>query len=277
MSYCVGSVPRKELRAEDDGVTVSYCKAAGGIPLLVSNTPEYCTSWESSNKVNGRSLNPYDTRRSSGGSSGGEGALIGSGASLFGVGSDIAGSIRVPAMFNGIFGHKPTGGLLSVEGHFPYSKDGSFKNYLVVGPMCRYAKDLPTLMHIMAGPNADKLRLNEPLYTKDIKVSFDIFPHAQHQLPFTVSVVFFHRCSLDFLQRGFWFLVGRHSSSTGNEGCDAPSRQALSNERSRNEQGIGWITTETHRMWTRTIFPNARYSDDCSRWQRHTETGQHFY
>lgn len=77
----------------------------------------------------------------------------------------------MPAMFNGIFGHKPTGGLLSVEGHFPYSKDGCFKNYLVVGPMCRYAKDLPTLMHIMAGPNAEKLRLNEPLYTKDIKVS----------------------------------------------------------------------------------------------------------
>lgn len=72
MSYCVGSVPRKGVRATDDGTVVGYIKAAGGIPLLVSNTPEYCTSWESSNKVNGRSLNPYDTRKSSGGSSGGE-------------------------------------------------------------------------------------------------------------------------------------------------------------------------------------------------------------
>lgn len=74
-------------------------------------------------------------------------------------------------MFNGIFGHKPTGGLLSVTGHFPTSTDEMFSKYLVVGPMCRYAKDLPTLLHIMAGPNADKLRLNEPLYTRDIKVS----------------------------------------------------------------------------------------------------------
>lgn len=72
MSYSVGSLPRKGMVAADDGVCVGYIKAAGGIPLLVSNTPEYCTSWESSNKVNGRSLNPYDTRRSAGGSSGGE-------------------------------------------------------------------------------------------------------------------------------------------------------------------------------------------------------------
>lgn len=73
-------------------------------------------------------------------------------------------------MFNGIFGHKPTGGLLSLVGHFPNSKDECFLNYLVVGPMCRYAKDLPTLLHIMAGKNAEKLRLNEELNTKDIKV-----------------------------------------------------------------------------------------------------------
>lgn len=99
-----------------------------------------------------------------------QGALIGSGASPFGIGSDIAGSIRVPALFNGIFGHKPTGGLLSVVNHFPFSTDECFSTYLVVGPMCRYAKDLPTLLHIMAGKKADKLRLNEPLYTKDIKV-----------------------------------------------------------------------------------------------------------
>lgn len=100
-----------------------------------------------------------------------QGVLIGSGASLFGIGSDIAGSIRVPSLFNGIFGHKPTGGLLSIINHFPFSADACFSNYLVVGPMCRYAKDLPTLLHIMAGKKADKLRLNEPLHTKDIKVS----------------------------------------------------------------------------------------------------------
>lgn len=77
-------------------------------------------------------------------------------------------------MFNGIFGHKPTGGLMSIEGHFPNSTDKLFSKYLVVGPMCRYAKDLPTLVHIMCGKNASKLRLDEQLYTKDIKVVDEI-------------------------------------------------------------------------------------------------------
>lgn len=94
---------------------------------------------------------------------------------MFGVGSDIAGSIRIPAMWNGIFGHKPTGGVCSVDGHFPESSDDKFKEFLVVGPMCRYAKDLPTLVHIMAGKNAGLLRLTEQLFTKDIQVILDNF------------------------------------------------------------------------------------------------------
>lgn len=82
----------------------------------------------------------------------------------------MAGSIRIPALFNGIFGHKPTGTVMSIEGHFPKSNDPRFNQFLVLGPMCRYAKDLPTLVHIMAGKNAAKLRLDEPLHTKDINV-----------------------------------------------------------------------------------------------------------
>lgn len=84
-----GSVSRfaKGFRAQKDGVVVERLRAAGAIPLLVSNTPEFCMSWESYNHVNGRVLNPYHSGRTSGGSSGGEGALLGCGASLFGVGS----------------------------------------------------------------------------------------------------------------------------------------------------------------------------------------------
>lgn len=66
--------------------------------------------FNSYNHISGRSLNPYDSSKTPGGSSGGEGALLGAGASVIGIGSDIAGSIRVPALFNGIFGHKPTAG-----------------------------------------------------------------------------------------------------------------------------------------------------------------------
>lgn len=167
-----GSLPRQGIRASRDGEAVALLKAAGCIPLLVSNTPEYCLSWESYNHITGRTLNPYDSRRTAGGSSGGEGALIAAGASLFGVGSDVAGSIRVPALFNGIFGHKPTADVISIDGHFPSSSDDKFRNFLTVGPMCRYSKDLPTLVHIMAGSRAHKLRLDETVYTKDIKINY---------------------------------------------------------------------------------------------------------
>lgn len=164
---------RRGIRATADGAAVANLRAAGAIPLLVSNTPEFCTSWESNNLLRGRTLNPHDARCTAGGSSGGEGALIGAGASLFGVASDVAGSIRIPAMFNGVFGHKPTGGVISLEGHFPMSTDPKLGEYLTVGPICRYAKDLATVVSVMAGPEGTaRLRLNEECMTKDIRVFY---------------------------------------------------------------------------------------------------------
>lgn len=173
MSHVGGSIPRIGTRATKDAAVVERLKAAGAIPLLVSSTPEYCLSWECSNLVRGRSLNPYDSSRTCGGSSGGEGALNGAGASVFGIGSDIAGSIRIPGMFNGVFGHKTTSGIVSLEGHFPSSSDKNFNKFLTLGPMCRYAKDLPTLTHLMVDEKFRKtLRLDQPLHTKDIKVYY---------------------------------------------------------------------------------------------------------
>lgn len=173
MSNVVGSIPRFGIRAKKDAAVVEKLKAAGAIPLLVSSTPEYCLSWECSNLVKGRTLNPYDPSRTSGGSSGGEGALNGAGATVFGVGSDIAGSIRVPGLFNGVFGHKPTAGIVSLDGHFPSSSDKNFNKYLTIGPICRYAKDLPTLTHLMVDEQFhEKLQLDQPLHTRDIKIYY---------------------------------------------------------------------------------------------------------
>ena len=81
----------------------------GAIPLGVTNTSELTLWIESDNRVWGRTNNAYDPGRTAGGSSGGEGAAIGSGFAPFGLGTDIGGSIRLPAFFNGVFGHKPTG------------------------------------------------------------------------------------------------------------------------------------------------------------------------
>lgn len=197
-----------------------------------------------------------------------QGALIGSGASLFGIGSDIAGSIRVPALFNGIFGHKPTGGLLSVIGHFPYSTDECFSNYLVVGPMCRYAKDLPTLLHIMAGKKAEKLRLNEPLYTKNIKVSnrFDknliSFCQTWTLLDHFVNRNLFFYYPADFLQRKRWIFSCRHSCTRRNQNRHAKRCTTFQKQWPGNVRSTNWIDARAYWMWFGTVFHDARHSVD---------------
>jgi fatty acid amide hydrolase 2 len=107
---------------------------------------------ESDNRVYGRTNNPYDPGRTAGGSSGGEGAVIAAGGSPFGLGADIGGSIRMPAFFNGVFGHKPTAGLIPNTGQFPTSRNLPFR-LLTTGPLCRRAEDLWPLIRIMAGPD----------------------------------------------------------------------------------------------------------------------------
>lgn len=91
-----------------------------------------------------------------GGSSGGEGSLVGSGGSVIGIGSDIGGSIRMPAFFNGIFGHKATSGVISNKTQHPPATHALQEKMLATGPMCRYASDLSLLFKIHAGPEAFK-------------------------------------------------------------------------------------------------------------------------
>ncbi|XP_066993841.2 fatty-acid amide hydrolase 2-B [Anabrus simplex] len=172
MSYCVGHLPRANIKADKDGEAVHQLRKAGAIPLAVTTTPECCLSWETNNLVTGKTLNAFDRTRTSGGSSGGEGALLGSGASVIGVGSDIAGSIRLPAMYNGVFGHKPTPGYVPVIGHYPYSQDPEFCRYLVLGPMARYAMDLKPMLKIMAGNKAELLKLDEKVDLHKIKAFY---------------------------------------------------------------------------------------------------------
>lgn len=105
----------KDVKAVEDGEATSRLRRAGAIILLVSTTPEFCLTIETYSKLYGVTRNPYNSLRSVGGSSGGEGALLGAGASLIGLGSDLAGSIRYPSAFNGVFGHKPTHGELKIK------------------------------------------------------------------------------------------------------------------------------------------------------------------
>lgn len=152
MPQTAGLMARRDYRASADATAVARLRDAGAIVLGVTNTSELCMWMESSNRVYGRTNNPYDRTRIVGGSSGGEGAIIGAGASPFGLGSDVGGSIRMPAFFNGVFGHKPTGTMVPSTGQFP-NATGVGLRYLSTGPLCRRAEDLYPLLRILAGPD----------------------------------------------------------------------------------------------------------------------------
>jgi fatty acid amide hydrolase 2 len=163
MPQAAGVVARGEYRASQNAPVVQRLIDAGAIPLGVTNTSELTLWIESENKLYGRTNNPYDPDRTAGGSSGGEGAAVGSGGSPFGLASDIAGSIRIPAMFCGVFGHKPSSALVPNSGMWPPTL-GESGRMLGVGPLARRAEDLMPLLRILAGPDgADPLTQTIPL------------------------------------------------------------------------------------------------------------------
>ncbi|WP_421717637.1 amidase [Algiphilus sp.] len=145
-----GLVQRARRIAEQDAPTVGRLRAAGAIPLCTTNVPELCMWMETHNRLYGRTNNPYDPRRIVGGSSGGEGAIVGAGGAPFGLGADVGGSIRFPAFFNGVFGHKPTPGIVPNSGQMP-EPQGAMNRNCVTGPISRRAGDLWPLMRILAG------------------------------------------------------------------------------------------------------------------------------
>lgn len=145
-----GTRLREGYVATSDAVLVSRLRKAGAVVLGVTNTPELLMAWETDNLLYGKTHNPWDLSRTAGGSSGGEAAVIASGCSAGGVGSDGGGSIRVPAHFTGICGLKPTPGRVPSTGHFPVAA-GPFALIGVVGPMARTIGDLKILFEAMAG------------------------------------------------------------------------------------------------------------------------------
>ncbi len=147
-----GLIARQGKLADEDATCVARLKQAGAICIGLTNVSELCMWMESNNRVYGRSNNPYDPRCIVGGSSGGEGAIVGAGASPWGLGADIGGSIRMPAFFCGVFGHKPTGGLVPGTGMHPIAENDALR-YLSTGPIARRADDLMPLLRLLAGPD----------------------------------------------------------------------------------------------------------------------------
>lgn len=134
-----------------DGLSVRRFRAAGAHFLGKTNVPKDLADFQSYNAIYGTTNNPWDTGRTPGGSSGGSAAALAAGFSALEAGSDIGGSIRTPAAFCGVFGHKPTWGIVPLAGHelFPGVPDADVS---VCGPLARSAADLHTALDIMAGP-----------------------------------------------------------------------------------------------------------------------------
>jgi len=146
-----GLISRADHYPDRDTTLVARLRAAGAIPLGKTNVPENCGDYETINLLFGQTNNPWDVTRSAGGSTGGEAAIIAAGGSPLGIGTDIAGSIRLPAHFTGIVGLRPTSpssSSLPQDGIWP-PLAGRLVNLNAVGPMARRVEDVALAFDIM--------------------------------------------------------------------------------------------------------------------------------
>ena len=138
-------------------LAVTRFEAAGAVVFGKTNVPVGLADWQSFNPIYGTTNNPWDTGRTPGGSSGGSAAALAAGLTALEIGSDIGASIRDPAHYCGVYGHKPSFEICSRDGHL---LPGSYAHgdISVIGPLARSARDLETMLDVMAGPNAVEAR-----------------------------------------------------------------------------------------------------------------------
>ncbi|NXQ75057.1 VDHAP protein, partial [Quiscalus mexicanus] len=159
---------------EEDSVIVQVLKHQGGIPFVKTNIPQTMINYDCSNLIFGQTLNPLNPQKSPGGSSGGEGALIAGGGSILGMGSDIAGSIRLPSSFCGLCGLKPTGNRISPPGSSAGDRPFVLAVAGVLGPMARDVDSLALCMKALLcqemfqlDPSVPPIPFNEQVRLRD--------------------------------------------------------------------------------------------------------------
>ena len=135
----------------EDALPVQRLKAAGAVVFGKTNVPVALADWQSFNPVYGATNNPWNVAHTPGGSSGGGAAAVAAGISGLELGSDIGGSVRVPAHYCGLFGHKPTWGLCPSRGHFAVA--AALADISVIGPLARSADDLSTALDLIGQPD----------------------------------------------------------------------------------------------------------------------------
>ncbi|KAL2089942.1 hypothetical protein ACEWY4_014630 [Coilia grayii] len=165
---------------EDDCVVVKVLKRQGAIPFIKTNVPQGLLNYDCANPLFGQCCNPHNLQKTSGGSSGGEGALIGGGGSILGIGTDIGGSIRIPSSFCGICGLKPTANRLSLRG-LSSGVRGQKSVLSSVGPMARDVDSLALCMRALLSedmftldPTVPPMPFNDEVYlsTKPLRIGY---------------------------------------------------------------------------------------------------------
>jgi amidase len=143
----------------EDAVAVARLRAAGAVIFGKTNTPALAMDWQTHSPVFGTTGNPWDLARTPGGSSGGSAAAVAAGLAPLELGSDIGGSIRWPAHCCGVFGHKPTWGIVPERGHIPGAPGSRVEDDVnVIGPLARSADDLELALGVLAGPLPESAR-----------------------------------------------------------------------------------------------------------------------
>lgn len=152
MAATCGLEELRDYRPREDAVAVAKIRAGGAVIFGKTNLPAGAADHQSCNALFGLTRNPWDSERTVGGSSGGAAAALAAGLTALELGSDIGGSIRVPAHFCGVYGHKPSYGLVSTEGHIPPPPGHTAPAELgVAGPLARSAFDLEMLFDVVLG------------------------------------------------------------------------------------------------------------------------------
>mmetsp|Transcript_8004 Transcript_8004/g.14672 ORF Transcript_8004/g.14672 Transcript_8004/m.14672 type:complete len:563 (+) Transcript_8004:831-2519(+) len=150
--FTAGILSRKHVVGSKTSPVLGRIQDHGAIIIGCGNTSEGCMWPESSNLVHGTSNNPYDLTRTCGGSSGGNASITAALGCCFSITSDVGGSTRIPSLYNGLFGHKPTGGTVPNCRSLPVVR-GKIERYCQLGPCTRSSRDLMPLLKIMAGPS----------------------------------------------------------------------------------------------------------------------------
>ncbi|WP_239373737.1 amidase [Snodgrassella gandavensis] len=162
-----GSYYRRTDIAANTATSVQRLLNAGAIIIGQTNLSELALWPECTNILYGKTSNPHNTKYTSGGSSGGDAAIVGAGGVPFALGTDGGGSIRIPAAHCGVFGHKPSSRFVPMSGHFPLDKYYSYcssaqfiARYFSMGLLCRKAEDLLPLLKVISGPDKNDLNVN---------------------------------------------------------------------------------------------------------------------